>query len=244
MGRKSAAGAGWLVLGFIAIGSTKCLDTPPRAPVPAAPQTTALYAPPPAYTPPVNPAPASTPSAPARSLFSEPTTDRYLAKPEATQRPIKRSLYVTGKEVPLRAAPDGKAKILDRLPTGMEVGELARREGWVEVRHPISAVEGWMSTRRLTTKRPTLDDDDEEAKPKKPPPKIDVLTDTAIIAKLMALDASSYSGNCRCPENTDRAGRRCGARSAHSRAGGRAPLCYPSDVKPGAIAAFRANGGR
>lgn len=243
MGRQIAR---WLAVGAFVLVLAKWGDTkPPSPPMPhvqplgdVRPQAVGLP------LPPISPTPTPSPATPARSLFSEPTTDRYLAKPDAPQKAIKRSLYVTGKEVPLRAAPDGKAKILDRLPTGMEVGELTKREGWVEVRHSISAVEGWMSTRRLTTKRPTLDDDDEEAKPKKPPPKIDVLTDAAIIARLMALDAESYSGNCRCPENTDRAGRRCGARSAHSRAGGRAPLCYPSDVKPGAIAAFRANGGR
>jgi hypothetical protein len=40
----------------------------------------------------------------------------------------------------------------------------------------------------------------------------------------------AYSGSCPCPYSVDRAGRRCGARSAYSKPGGRAPLCYPSDV--------------
>lgn len=237
---------GWLVVGALVLALAKCGETKTTAPAlqPTRPVAAVSHDIPAQSTSLLSASPA--PSTAARSLFSEPTTDRYLAKPEATQRPIKRSLYVSRKEVPLRAAPDGKAKILDRLPTGMEVGELARREGWVEVRHPISAVEGWMSTKRLTTKRPELGEDGEpEKKPQqKQAPKIDILTDAAIIARLIALDAASYSGNCRCPENTDRAGRRCGARSAHSRAGGRAPLCYPSDVSRGAIAAFRANGGR
>ncbi|WP_432211998.1 SH3 domain-containing protein [Bosea vestrisii] len=241
MGRKLG---GWLVIGACVFALAKCGETKSPAPVSQAARQTPTAV---THELPVRPA-ATTPSTPppasARSLFSEPLTDRFVPKTEATQRPIKRSLYVAGKEVPLRAAPDGKAKILDRLPTGMEVGELARREGWVEVRHPVSAVEGWMSTRRLTTKRPSPGDEVEEKPTPKPPPKIDVLTDAAIIARLIALDVASYSGNCRCPENTDRAGRRCGARSAHSRAGGRAPLCYPSDVSPGAIAAFRANGSR
>jgi hypothetical protein len=42
---------------------------------------------------------------------------------------------------------------------------------------------------------------------------------------------SAYTGSCPCPYSTDRAGRRCGARSAYSRPGGRAPLCYPGDVR-------------
>ena len=94
------------------------------------------------------PAPTATvlvPAAPASRPVSQPTPRRQA---EAILRPIKRSLYVTGRQVPMRAAPVGKAAILDRLPTGMQIGELSRREGWVEVRHPISAVEGWMSARR------------------------------------------------------------------------------------------------
>jgi hypothetical protein len=42
---------------------------------------------------------------------------------------------------------------------------------------------------------------------------------------------AAYSGSCPCPYSTDRAGRRCGGRSAYSRPGGAAPLCYASDVR-------------
>ncbi len=42
---------------------------------------------------------------------------------------------------------------------------------------------------------------------------------------------AAYSGSCPCPYSVDRAGRRCGARSAYSRPGGAAPLCYASDVR-------------
>src|SRR5271154_6213406 len=37
-------------------------------------------------------------------------------------------------------------------------------------------------------------------------------------------------GNCPCPYNTDRAGHQCGARSAYSRPGGAAPVCYEKDA--------------
>lgn len=49
----------------------------------------------------------------------------------------------------------------------------------------------------------------------------------------------SYSGNCPCPYNTDRAGRRCGARSAHSRPGGEAPKCFPADISDRELDAWR-----
>jgi hypothetical protein len=42
---------------------------------------------------------------------------------------------------------------------------------------------------------------------------------------------AAYSGSCPCPYSVDRAGRRCGGRSAYSRPGGAAPLCYPADVR-------------
>ena len=55
-------------------------------------------------------------------------------------------------------------------------------------------------------------------------------TDAEIQQYLIRQSISSYQGNCPCPYHSDRAGRRCGARSAYSRPGGRAPLCYPADV--------------
>jgi hypothetical protein len=41
---------------------------------------------------------------------------------------------------------------------------------------------------------------------------------------------AQYAGSCPCPYNTDRAGRRCGRRSAYSRPGGASPICYSEDV--------------
>jgi len=48
--------------------------------------------------------------------------------------------------------------------------------------------------------------------------------------KIIKSSISSYRGNCPCPYNTDRAGRKCGGRSAYSRPGGASPICYESDV--------------
>lgn len=49
---------------------------------------------------------------------------------------------------------------------------------------------------------------------------------------------SNY-GNCPCPYNFDRAGHRCGNRSAWARPGGYPSLCYPSDVTPDMIQQYR-----
>lgn len=54
---------------------------------------------------------------------------------------------------------------------------------------------------------------------------------------------AAYSGNCPCPYSTMRNGRTCGRRSAYSREGGEAPLCYAKDVTAEMIQAYReANG--
>lgn len=60
-------------------------------------------------------------------------------------------------------------------------------------------------------------------------------TDAEVRDYLIRASIRSYSGNCPCPYNADRAGRRCGGRSAYSRPGGSAPLCYPSDVSDAAV---------
>ena len=48
--------------------------------------------------------------------------------------------------------------------------------------------------------------------------------------EMIEASVAQYAGSCPCPENADRAGRRCGRRSAWHRGGGQAPLCYPDDI--------------
>jgi len=65
-------------------------------------------------------------------------------------------------------------------------------------------------------------------------------SDAQVKQRIIEQSIASYSGNCPCPYNTDRAGRSCGRRSAHSRAGGEAPKCYVGDVTARDVAAYRA----
>jgi len=65
------------------------------------------------------------------------------------------------------------------------------------------------------------------------------LTDAQIRKALIAESRAEYDGNCPCPYDTDKAGRRCGKRSAYSRPGGAAPLCYDHDVTQEMIQAYR-----
>ena len=73
---------------------------------------------------------------------------------------------------------------------------------------------------------------------KKSPAKISTKTKKApskialkkIIKQLIEESIRNYPGNCPCPYFLDRAGRRCGKRSAWSRPGGYEPFCYESDI--------------
>lgn len=65
------------------------------------------------------------------------------------------------------------------------------------------------------------------------------MTDEQIRQAIIRESIARYSGNCPCPYNADRAGRRCGARSAHSRPGGASPKCFPSDVSDAEVQRFR-----
>jgi hypothetical protein len=65
-------------------------------------------------------------------------------------------------------------------------------------------------------------------------------TDAGIRQQIIRASIAAYPGSCPCPYNVDRAGRRCGGRSAWSRPGGYAPRCYPRDVTIEEVAAYRA----
>lgn len=55
-------------------------------------------------------------------------------------------------------------------------------------------------------------------------------SDSMIKQQMIQESIASYSGNCPCPYNLAKNGSKCGARSAWSKKGGYAPLCYESDI--------------
>ncbi len=71
------------------------------------------------------------------------------------------------------------------------------------------------------------------------------ISDAEVIAALIAASRAAYlsggPGPCGCPDDTDRAGHRCGKRSAHDRSGGWDVLCTPRDVTPEMIKAYRSS---
>lgn len=64
-------------------------------------------------------------------------------------------------------------------------------------------------------------------------------SDAEIRKAIIRESIASYPGNCPCPYNSARNGSACGGRSAWSRAGGYAPMCYASDVSKADVEAYR-----
>ena len=65
------------------------------------------------------------------------------------------------------------------------------------------------------------------------------LTDNEIKRILIKESIAAYSGSCPCPYSRARNGSRCGKRSAWSRKGGEAPLCYKRDVTKEMVTEYR-----
>lgn len=67
--------------------------------------------------------------------------------------------------------------------------------------------------------------------------------DQQIVQNIIGESIANYSGRCPCPYNKTSNGSICGKRSAYSKAGGYAPLCYANDVTPALISSYKRNHG-
>ena len=138
-------------------------------------------------------------------------------------------LYVTATELNVRSRPDGTATVLLTAPKGAPVVAVGGVDGWYEVQLNDGST-GWMSSDYLSTSQPSGETENPVAAPKAPAVALPAYDRSAVISALIAASQRSYPGNCPCPENRMRNGRRCGGNSAWSKGSGYSPLCYPSDV--------------
>ena len=60
-----------------------------------------------------------------------------------------------------------------------------------------------------------------------------------IIQNIINESIANYSGNCPCPYNRASNGSSCGRRSAYSKVGGYAPICFAKDVTPSMISTYK-----
>lgn len=128
--------------------------------------------------------------------------------------------YVSVEGTPMRSAPSGTARRLGTVARGTAVVVRSQRGAWAEIELADDGQSAWISLRALTLRRPRR-------------------SDAEIRRILIRESIDDYDGNCPCPYFTDSIGRSCGRRSAWSRAGGESPYCYPRDVPPEAVEAWR-----
>jgi len=181
---------------------------------------------------------AALPSGGQTTLYGTPSTPSFepppVAEPSHPEPP--ETLYVSGRKVALRDAPNAKGAILDRYESGQAVDVLERGDGWTRVRHKLTQREGWIQAKWLRDEPPAGEKETVEQ------PKVSPSLSTAAIAKLLIAESiASYSGPCACPYQSARNGSSCGRRAAYVRPGGAAPLCYARDITPEMVAEYRTN---
>jgi len=64
-------------------------------------------------------------------------------------------------------------------------------------------------------------------------------TDDQIRQLIIQNSIASYPGTCACPFNSTRNGSSCGRRSAWSKQGGYAPICYKDEVSKEMVSEWR-----
>ncbi|WP_426122486.1 SH3 domain-containing protein [Pararhizobium sp. PWRC1-1] len=157
---------------------------------------------------------------------------------EAESLPVR---FVSGKSVAFRKGPSTAGEIIDRLDNGRKVLLIRHSGEWSHVRDQLTQRDGWMASRFLAERQKPRDEKPSEkaSKPQGREKLVPTIPDSTIIERIIAESLASYPSSCACPYNTDRGGRRCGKRSAYSKPGGYAPICYPQDVTKAMIDAVR-----
>lgn len=128
---------------------------------------------------------------------------------------------VTASSLLLRSRQSINSPALMRLRQGSSVSVLDARGRWWKV-DPDGAgplPSGYAAARYLAS-------DAEPQVSSKPLSR----TDAEIAQEIIAESMARYPGSCGCPYQTDRAGRRCGARSAYVRRGGYSLYCFATDI--------------
>ncbi len=182
---------------------------------------------------------ATSKSAPETALSETTSTDARNIVPEdqAERFPVR---FISGNRVAFRKGPSTGDDIIDRLDSGRRVLLIKQSGEWSHVRDQLTQRDGWMASRFLAkTPKPRDEKPSEKASKAKERAPIPTIPDSTIVQRIIAESLASYPSSCACPYNTDRGGRRCGKRSAYSKPGGYAPICYAEDVSQAMIDAFR-----
>jgi hypothetical protein len=159
----------------------------------------------------------------APPVYRPPAGEPYVACPDGSVATSQEICAVAITEVPSRQHPAQSARAATRVTSIEQPGP---RPAQTPIPAPSISVSPPSAAPPATDKR--------EAQ---------VLSAVAIAALVVQESRSAYyaSGrSCACLDDRMRNGHACGGRSAYSRPGGAAPLCYPADVSTEMISNYRA----
>lgn len=179
-------------------------------------------------------------SAPATSVAeASPADGQEIERQEPVQSyPVR---FVAGNRVAFRSGPSTGDGLIDRFDIGRQVQLIEQSGDWSHIKDQLTQRHGWIASRFLAERPKPRDEkpskkEAKETAREKPVPSV---PDSTIIQRIIAESLANYPSSCACPYNTDLGGRRCGKRSAYSKPGEYAPICYPQDVTKAMIEAFR-----
>lgn len=181
---------------------------------------------------------------PSNIITTEPKTPTFTATKSTTstrlsntvERTTSISLFVTGNAVNVRSGPSVGSSILGKKYKGDVVQKIDQSGNWTKINFGSNFA--WISSNYVSSQRPIAPSVRSNPQPKRtvaaPTSREISLAKKEIIRRSIA----QYPGSCPCPYNRDRAGRRCGGRSAWSKPGGYSPLCYESDISNARIQTY------
>ncbi|MGH1577372.1 SH3 domain-containing protein [Planktotalea sp.] len=144
---------------------------------------------------------------------------------------VPQYLYVTATRLNVRRGPAQSNARIGVLSHGAKVAVIEQRGGWTRINGARDGTQlsGWVSSKYVSATAPRAAPKTEKTRVRAvaTPSNRDI---TQARKAIIRQSIAAYPGNCPCDYNRDRAGHRCGKRSAWSRRGGYAPLCYESDV--------------
>ena len=188
--------------------------------------------------PPIASPEAGAPEQPSKAIA--PPIQKNIADSSKSTQPAplfsmqSRTGYVGPSKLRVRVRPGPNETPVGMLVRNQAVDILETNGGWSHIKSRDGKIEGWVSSNFLA-RTPSVSKPRPAIAPVQQPKQVTPVkkpqvSRAIIVQRIIAESLASYPGNCPCPEYRDRAGRRCGKRSAWYRAGGYAPLCYPSDV--------------
>ena len=134
-----------------------------------------------------------------------------------------RFAVVTVNNLKIRAGQSSRSKVQGRLVRGAMVKIVDSHGNWWLIDPLGPETVGYVSSRYLVPLNAELQQSS-------PTSIVTPRTDAEIVRDIVDESIARYRGKCPCPYSIDRAGRRCGTRSAYSRQGGASPMCFATDV--------------